>query len=96
MKKMLYILASLLVSIPALAQRNSHPIKGKVTETSGAPIVGAYVYNTVTSKGDVTSIDGSFEIQAVTGQIVNLTLLSKRITRCWKRQSLSDTVPRKR
>ena len=75
MKKMLYILASLLVSIPALAQRNSHPIKGKVTETSGAPIVGAYVYNTVTSKGDVTSIDGSFEIQAVTGQIVKVTCM---------------------
>jgi len=75
MKKLLYILAALLVSIPALAQRNSHPIKGRVTEASGTPVVGAYVYNTVTSKGDVTSLDGSFEIQAVTGQIVKVTCM---------------------
>lgn len=75
MKKLLYIFAALLVSLPALAQRNVHSIKGKVTEATGTPVVGAYVYNTVTSKGDVTSLDGSFEIQAIAGQTIKVTCM---------------------
>ena len=74
MKKVIYILLAMLFAATAMAQ-GQHPVKGTVTDPSGEPVVGAYVYNTVTAKGAVTDLSGAYELQALAGQILRVSCM---------------------
>ncbi|MGN6604879.1 MAG: SusC/RagA family TonB-linked outer membrane protein [Ginsengibacter sp.] len=62
-KGFIFILLLFLFSVPGYCQ-NSMLVKGKVTDESGQPIVGASVVIKGSSKGVTTSPDGTFEINA--------------------------------
>lgn len=74
-RKLLFVLCSmvtavmLLFSAPAMAQNLS--VKGKVTDKTGEPVIGASVLVEGTSNGAITDLDGVF---ALTNVATNATL----------------------
>src|SRR5690242_110668 len=62
-KAFIFMLLLFLFSVRGFCQ-NTIPVKGKVTNQSGEPVVGASVLIKGTTKGVTTSPDGTFEINA--------------------------------
>ena len=68
MKKLSLVLAFVLFAAGSiLAQRT---LTGKVTDTSGEPLIGASVLIKGTSTGTVTDLDGNFELSVPGGSQV--------------------------
>ena len=61
-KTFLSLLLALTVALPALAQGT---LKGKVTDSSGEPLIGAALKVAGTDKGFLTDLDGNYEITGV-------------------------------
>lgn len=74
MKKIFYILLAMFFAVEAMAQ-GPHFLKGKVSDPSGEPVVGAYIYNTVTATAAVTDLSGAYELQAATGQVLRISCM---------------------
>ena len=62
MKRFLFVLSlMLLVAVSANAQRVM--VKGKVTDSSGQPIIGAAVLEKGTTNGAITDIGGKYSLE---------------------------------
>ena len=57
----LILIASLFVSLPALAQ-DTGTIKGQITDALGEPLIGANIYLEGTVYGAASDLDGAFVI----------------------------------
>jgi TonB-dependent starch-binding outer membrane protein SusC len=58
----------------------SQTIKGKVTDESGQPVIGATVVVQNTSKGTITDVDGNYEIQASSGDVLEISFTGYKST----------------
>lgn len=67
MTRLLTLLAVLFISFPILAQ-----VAGKVTDTSGEPLIGVSVLEKGTSNGVMTDVDGAFKIKVPANAILVL------------------------
>lgn len=54
---------------------SSTSVSGKVTETTGAPIVGAYIVKPGSSQGTVSGMDGSYQIAAIPGDSLRISFI---------------------
>jgi iron complex outermembrane receptor protein len=74
LKQLLAILGFLLLTQNLFAQRAT--INGTVTDAkTGNPLSGVSVTNTTTGRGTSTAADGSFQIQAISGDVLELTMV---------------------
>ena len=73
LKRSLVIAMSLLVGSAALAQ--NHLIKGRVTDDSQEPLAGASVSVLNSTRGEITDIDGNYEIRAAEGETLVFSFL---------------------
>lgn len=74
MKRLLLIIPFLLAVFYASAQERR--ITGKVIEkATGQPVIGASIVNLETQKGTTSDLNGSFAINAVTGQTLKVSYL---------------------
>ncbi len=56
---------AMLIGVTSFAQQV--PVKGKVIDVHGEPIVGASVFVERTNQGTVTNVDGVFELRVANG-----------------------------
>lgn len=52
-------------------------VTGQVTDDTGVPLIGVAVFNTKTSQGTITDIDGMYEMQAETGTKLLFSYIGK-------------------
>src|SRR5882762_1906904 len=69
---LLLLIAGLLFIVPAFSQ--STTIRGKVTDSAGAPVAGANVTVAGKRNGATTKPDGSFEIAAAPGAKLRISI----------------------
>ena len=74
MKYKVLLLMMLLIASGANAQ-NKRKITGTVTDESGEPIIGASVMLKGTSSGPITSMDGSFNLEAKDGEVLKISYI---------------------
>lgn len=70
MKKFLFLVTILLLSIPMLGQ-----INGVVTDDTGAPLMGAVVQDPISGLTATTDMNGSFQLNVPVGTEVQVALL---------------------
>ena len=69
MKRFLFVLSLLIwVAVSANAQRVM--VKGKVTDNSGQPIIGAAVLEKGTTNGAITDIDGRYSLEVSSSKVI--------------------------
>lgn len=73
LKRSLVIAVSLLLASAALAQNRL--IKGRVTDESQEPLAGASVSVLNSTRGEITDIDGNYEISAAEGETLVFSFL---------------------
>ena len=73
LKRSLVIVISLLLGSAAIAQ--THLIKGRVTDESQEPLAGASVSVLNSTRGEITDVDGNYEIRAAEGEILVFSFL---------------------
>ncbi len=82
LKIKLTLIVILMLNIPLMAQE-SFTVKGTVTsQADGQPILGANIIVVGTQKGTSTDFDGNYQIELVSGEILEITYLgyvTKRI-----------------
>ena len=82
----------LFMSANLLAQGNMVTVKGKVVDAlSDDPLIGVTVKEVGSSRGSVTDLDGSFNLQVKTGATVEFSYVSYK-TRSFKANSIPATV----
>lgn len=59
----------------ALQQENKITVRGKVTDTSGEPLIGASIIEKGTSNGVVTDMNGEFTLKASIGNTLQITYI---------------------
>ena len=74
MKYKVLLLMMLLIASGANAQ-NKRRITGTVTDESGEPIIGASVMLKGTNSGTITSMDGSFNLEAKDGEVLKISYI---------------------
>ena len=74
MKKLLFSIVSILLSITALAQETIE-VKGTVLDENGWPLTGTYVLVQGTSEGVLTDLDGNFAISVKEGSQLEFTFM---------------------
>ena len=67
-----------IVLTPNVTQQNTK-IKGKVTDSSGVPIIGANVTESGTSNGTITDVDGAFTLDVKAGAQLKIVV---RLQKC--------------
>lgn len=60
--RMLLVSALMLFTIGVAAAQSRHTVTGKVTDASGAPMVGVTVIEQGTTNGTTTGVDGSYSL----------------------------------
>ena len=73
LKRSLVIVMSMLLGSAAIAQ--NHLIKGRVTDESQEPLAGASVSVLNSTRGEITDIDGNYEIRAAEGETLVFSFL---------------------
>ena len=73
MKKIVFTLFSLLLSIVAFAQSNT--IKGSITDETGEPVIGASIFVKGTKTGTTSDFDGNFSVKASAGKTLVITFI---------------------
>ena len=73
LKRSLVIVVSLLLGSAAIAQ--THLIKGRVTDESQEPLAGASVSVLNSTRGEITDVDGNYEIRAAEGETLVFSFL---------------------
>ena len=73
LKRSLVIAMSLLLGSAAIAQ--NHLIKGRVTDDSQEPLAGASVSVLNSTRGEITDIDGNYELRAAEGETLVFSFL---------------------
>lgn len=63
-----------IVLTPNVTQQNTK-IKGKVTDSSGVPIIGANVTESGTSNGTITDVDGAFTLDVKAGAQLKISYI---------------------
>lgn len=63
-----------IVLTPNVTQQNTK-IKGKVTDSSGVPIIGANVTESSTSNGTITDVDGAFTLDVKAGAQLKISYI---------------------
>ena len=74
--KAAFVAACILCSLTAAAQQQT--VTGKVTDTAGAPVMGATVVVKSTSRGTSTNNKGEFSIQAQRGDVLEVKFLGMK------------------
>lgn len=72
-KKTLLLFLAALACIAAAAQ--ARKVSGTVKDAAGTPVVGAFVFNTASAAGAVTDLDGTWSLQAATGDPLRVSCL---------------------
>jgi Ca-activated chloride channel family protein len=62
MKRILFMMAPLIMLVLAFRPVISHTITGKVTDESGNPLAGVAIREKGTKTGTISSADGSFQV----------------------------------
>lgn len=70
MKQLRVIMTCLLLSILSVTAFAQNKITGKVTDSSGEPVIGASILIKGTSNGAITDFDGNFSLNAASGTLV--------------------------
>lgn len=73
LKRSLVIVVSLLLGSAAIAQ--THLIKGRVTDESQEPLAGASVSVLNSTRGEITDVNGNYEIRAAEGETLVFSFL---------------------
>ena len=68
-----FIMMPLEMSAAASSAQQADLVKGKVTDESGEPVIGAGVTVQGTTKGTITDIDGFYSIDAAAGQVLTFS-----------------------
>lgn len=66
----LTLLSLLLSSVDGYSQTNARKITGKVSDESGEPLIGANIQIKGTSEGTITDLDGNFELNAASSDVL--------------------------
>lgn len=91
-RRLLPMMLLLFMSTNLLAQGNMVTVKGKVVDAlSDDPLIGVTVKEVGSSRGSVTDLDGSFNLQVKTGATVEFSYVSYK-TRSFKANSIPATV----
>lgn len=53
---------ALVLLMPSVASAQNLTVRGKVVDSSGEAILGAYVYQSGTQNGTVSDLDGNFQL----------------------------------
>lgn len=80
MQKKLYLLVSVLILLPSLVQAQTKRITGTVTGPQG-PVVGVVVMVDDTQNAVITETDGSYSIDASTGQTLVFSIMGYKSAR---------------
>ena len=70
MKKLLFLSLATCVFFSLAAQQ---PVKGMITDGKGVPIAGATIKSITSTKISITGADGSFSIQAIAGEEIEIS-----------------------
>ena len=68
-----FIMMPLEMSAAASTAQQADLVKGKVTDESGEPVIGAGVTVQGTTRGTITDIDGFYSIDAAAGQVLTFS-----------------------
>lgn len=61
-------------SVAAL-QQNQQKIKGIIKDSMGEPLIGVNIFNTLTSNGTISNLEGGFEIDANVGDVLDISYI---------------------
>jgi len=76
-KKLLSILSVFALTLcGSLAFAQDHQVSGTVRDASGAPVIGASVFEKGTSNGTVTSLDGTYSIRTSPDAVLSFSCIS--------------------
>jgi len=76
MRKLFSLFAAMMISLCAFAQSGN--VSGKVTESSGDPVIGAVVYYEGTNVSAVTNANGEYSIKAMVGKELTFSCFGLR------------------
>ena len=66
---------ALVLLMPSVASAQNLTVRGKVVDSSGEAILGAYVYQSGTQNGTVSDLDGNFQLSTPPGAKITVTFV---------------------